>query len=78
MEQLGRSPLKNIRRERTAGPSREWVLQVRLNTKDKDQRVFDESTKHRRDFVISEMKGMINKLESTNPYKDFKKDEEKE
>jgi ectoine hydroxylase-related dioxygenase (phytanoyl-CoA dioxygenase family) len=54
------------------------VLQVRLNTKDKDQRVFDESTKHRRDFVISEMKGMINKLESTNPYKDFKKDEEKE
>ena len=54
------------------------VLQVRLNTKEKDQDVFERATTHRREFVISEMKKIINKLESTNPYKDFKKDETKE
>ena len=54
------------------------VLQVRLDTKEKDQSVFDTSTKHRRDFVIGEMKKIVHKLESTNPYKDFKKDGEEE
>ena len=51
------------------------VLQVRLDSKEKDQNVFEQSTKHRRDFVISEMKKIIDKLESVNPYKDFKKDD---
>jgi len=49
------------------------VLQARRDIIKKDQKIFEEETNYRRNFVIRSLKEKIDTLKDKNPYKSFNK-----
>ena len=49
------------------------VLQARKNSLNKDEKIFNEETEYRKQFVIKSLEEKIDSISAKNVYSDFKK-----